>query len=346
MKGKRKIWVVVALLGLAGISLLIFLLVRHGWSDILGAVAAGGWGTVAVVAFHIVPILTNSLAWYMLFRPPRKLGLRLLVWIRWLGEAVGTLLPATQVGGEVVRARLAVVYGAAISESAATVIADVTLGIGAQIIFTLGGLFLLARLTGRAGMTLQALVGAGIAVIVIACFFALQHFGMFRFASALLSRVISADGWPALKEHGSALDEDLRAVYQRHRDAIVSFFFSLLTWIAGAGEVWIALRVLGSSGGFAHALVLESVCQGVRAVMFLIPGALGVQEGGYVVVGGLLGIPAETSLALAMMRRLRELSFGVPGLIAWQWVEGRRLWRRRPTGSPTISGADASAQRS
>jgi hypothetical protein len=29
-----------------------------------------------------------------------------------------------------------------------------------------------------------------------------------------------------------------------------------------------------------------------------------------------------------MVKRARELSVGLPGLVAWQWTEGKRLLRR------------------
>jgi hypothetical protein len=41
----------------------------------------------------------------------------------------------------------------------------------------------------------------------------------------------------------------------------------------------------------------------------------------------LLGIPAEMGLALALIRRVRELAFGIPGLIAWQIIEGSQAWK-------------------
>ena len=71
----------------------------------------------------------------------------------------------------------------------------------------------------------------------------------------------------------------------------------------------------------------------IRAAMFPIPGALGVQEGGYVIVGSLLGIPGDAALALSLIARARELALGIPGLIAWQVIEARRLWRARLAGA-------------
>ena len=104
-------------------------------------------------------------------------------------------------------------------------------------------------------------------------------------------------------------------------------FCEMASWFVGAIEVWIALWALGIPGGFPQAIVLEGVAQGVRSAMFFVPGALGIQEGGYVVVGRLLGIPAEMGLALALIRRVRELAFGIPGLIAWQIIEGSQAWK-------------------
>ena len=76
------------------------------------------------------------------------------------------------------------------------------------------------------------------------------------------------------------------------------------------------------------------MAQGIRSAAFLVPGALGVQEGGYVIVGGWLGISPADCMALALIRRMRELAFGVPGVISWQWLEGFAWWKRRALGRP------------
>lgn len=73
------------------------------------------------------------------------------------------------------------------------------------------------------------------------------------------------------------------------------------------------------------AFILESLNSGVRASAFLVPGALGAQEGGFVLFGALLGLPADIALVISLSKRVRELALGAPGLVAWQWVEGRRL---------------------
>jgi uncharacterized membrane protein YbhN (UPF0104 family) len=54
-----------------------------------------------------------------------------------------------------------------------------------------------------------------------------------------------------------------------------------------------------------------------------VPGALGVQEGGYIVICQVFGLSPEMAMALSLMRRLREVGLGVPGLLARYRVEAR-----------------------
>ena len=86
---------------------------------------------------------------------------------------------------------------------------------------------------------------------------------------------------------------------------------------------------------FLNALILQSTVFTIRSAAFAVPGGLGVQEGGYVFVGSLLGIPGESAFALSLIARLRELGFGIPGLITWQVIEGRRLLRARAETAPS-----------
>ena len=73
------------------------------------------------------------------------------------------------------------------------------------------------------------------------------------------------------------------------------------------------------------ALALESMTQAVRHVAFVIPAGLGVQEAGLVIFGHALGISSELAIAVSMAKRIREVLCGLPSLISWQWLEGRRL---------------------
>jgi hypothetical protein len=59
----------------------------------------------------------------------------------------------------------------------------------------------------------------------------------------------------------------------------------------------------------------------------MIPGSLGVQEGGYLLLAPLVGLPSDAALALSLSKRAREILLGLPGLLVLHFSE--RSWQRR-----------------
>jgi glycosyltransferase 2 family protein len=102
------------------------------------------------------------------------------------------------------------------------------------------------------------------------------------------------------------------------------FFWQTLQCLAVSFEIWLALSFLGARISFAQAVVLESLIQALSSAAFFVPGALGVQEGGFVLIGGALGLDPSMCLALAGARRLRDLVIFIPGLFAWQVAAARK----------------------
>jgi putative membrane protein len=330
MKGGKRVRIVFYLLVAAGAALFTFLLIHQGVPQVMAAFASAGWWIAAVVFYHFaVPVLLDAFAWWSLFPKSERLSLWELFWMRWIGESVSTLVPSAAVGGDVVRARLAALHGTSIPTAAASVLVDITLGVFVQIVFTLLGLALIVSATGHQGFVRPTLIGAVIGVLAIIGFYAVQRLGMFRFIGKMISRLANADDWHSLVHSGHTLDDGIRKLYARRRGVIGCCVWTATSLIVGSGEIWIALHALGLEATLVNALILQSMVLTIRSVMFPVPGALGVQEGGYVVVGSLLGIPGDAAFALSLLARVRELILGIPGLIVWQVIEARRLWRAR-----------------
>jgi putative membrane protein len=330
MKGRKKIRIAFYLLALGGAALFTFLLIRQGAPQVGAAFASAGWWIGAAVIYHLaVPLLLDATAWWVLFPKLERLPVRQLFWMRWIGESVSTLIPSAAVGGDVVRARLAALRGVSIPTSAASVLVDITLGVFVQIGFTLLGLGLIVSVTGHQRFVRPTLIGAVIGVLAVIGFYAVQRLGMFRFIGKMISRLTNADDWHSLVHSGQSLDEAIRRIYARRRGVLRCCAWTAISLILGSGEIWIALHALGLQATIVNALVLQSMVLTIRSAMFPVPGALGVQEGGYVIVGNLLGIPGDAAFALSLIARVRELILGIPGLILWQLIEARRFWRAR-----------------
>jgi len=330
MKGRKRIRIAFYLLGLGGAALFTFLLIRQGAPQVGAAFASAGWAIAAVVIFHFaVPVLLDAIAWWVLFPASDRLSLWQLLWMRWIGESVSTLVPSAAVGGDVVRARLAALHGASLPTAAASVLVDITLGVFVQIAFTLLGLALVVGVTGHQGFVRPTLIGALIGILAIIGFYVVQRLGMFRFVGVVISRMANSSDWHSLVHSGQSLDEAIRTLYARRHGVIGCCVWTAISLVLGSGEIWIALHALGLHATLTNAVILQSVILTIRSAMFPVPGALGVQEGGYIVVGNLLGIPGDAAFALSLIARVRELILGIPGLITWQLIEARRLWRAR-----------------
>ena len=330
MKASGKIQITVWLLGIGGVALFTVLLIRQGLPQVGAAFLAAGWAIAAVVIYHFaVPLFLDALAWRVLFPKSDRLPLRQLFWMRWIGESVSTVVPSAAVGGDIVRARLAAINGAPVPVAAGSVLVDLTLGVFTQAVFTVLGLVLLVDVTGQRDLVRPTLVGTLIGVAGVAGFYFVQRRGMFRFLALFVTRVANSPEWQSLVQSGETLDRTIRTLYARRRAVMMCCVWTIISLVAGSGEIWIALYALNLHATFVNALVLQSTVLTIRAAAFAVPGGLGVQEGGYLFVGNLLGIPGDAALALSLIARVRELALGIPGLISWQLIEARRLWRVR-----------------
>jgi glycosyltransferase involved in cell wall biosynthesis len=175
-----------------------------------------------------------------------------------------------------------------------------------------------------------ALLGA-IGVAAATALFAVSRIGFQRLLAALPFRLPGR--WAVRLTAGAAgLDQALRSVQRRRGTLLAASGWHLVAWLSQAGETWLVLRLLGVEVSPAAALAIESLAASTRAAAFVIPGGIGVQEGALMAVSAALGIPVPAALALAIIKRGRELLVGAPALAVWAVAERHaiaRLWRRK-----------------
>ncbi len=309
---------------LAGLALFTFLIGYYGFSDVLSALIACGWGLLWITLFHLVPVLASSVAWCNLWVVGTPPALSMMVRLRWIGESVKNLLPVAQVGGDLIRVRLLMHGGFPGAVAGASVVVDSTIAVVTQIIFSLVGVWLLPAVGGHELVT-GILIGLGVLGLLIFAFYLAQRRGLFTWIAQGLMRLSGNITWRDLAGGAEALDRAISEIYRNRRSLTSSAIWRLMGWLLGSGEVWLAMYFLETPVSLTDAFILESLGQAVRSAAFFIPGALGIQEGGYLVIGGMLGLTPQLALALSLTKRVRAFLLGIPGLIAWQIAEGRRL---------------------
>jgi putative membrane protein len=326
----KRLSILILILGIAAV---VAVVISADAAAVWAAVLRAGWASLLVIAIRGVEVGLAGIAWWRLFPEQVRPRAGVAVLLRFVREGANTLLPLTQVGGDVIGARLLTFWGVAGTLAAASVIVDLLVEAATQFLFALAGLAVLLG-HSRAGAVVPT-VAAGLAIALPALlgfYLAQRRWGHFV-VSRLLRRLARSGEW---RIHGT-VDElygRLRGLYAHRRGIAAGAAIHLVVWFAGALEVWAALAAMGYHIGYPAALAIESLAQATRSAAFLVPGALGVQEGGLIVLCALFGVPEQSALAMSLIKRAADIVVGAPGLVVWQGLEAGR-WRT-PRARPAL----------
>ena len=322
-----------------GFLLVVFLIVHSGAAEVGSAMLVLGWWLAPITLLHLIPLYFDATSWRQLFPASNRLSVPSFLWMRWMRESVSTLLPVAGVGGDVVGARLAHQRGVSGAQATATMVVDITVGSATQAVFVIAEVVLLTA--GKSHDAATVAWGVMIGVVVFAAgiggFVLVQHNSMFGVLIGWAHRLAPKSWMSGFTARAEAIDGAVVATYRRRLALSYSSLLRLIGWVSGVSEIWLTMWALGRPLTVTDAFILESLSAGVRGAAFMVPGALGAQEGGLVLFGALLGVPADLALAISLTKRVRELAIGLPGLAAWQWVEGRRLLARRTDQASSTS---------
>jgi glycosyltransferase 2 family protein len=311
-----------------GLALLIALLVYNDAAAVFATVGQVGWGLAGVVLVRAAILVLAGFGWERLVAPFVSVAPHVYLRLRWIRESIDVLLPVLQVGGDLMGGRLLTFWGVSGGRAGASILVDLVLQLGTQFLFTLAA-FSVFALT-QTDMAIVRLVAGGLVMsaLTLAGFYVFQRSGLIRLTEGL--PLYAVKRWPSLSFGGvRALHECVQSSYRDVRALSVSFVLHLLAWFLGVLEIWITLTCIGLQPGWGECLVVESLGQAVRSADFAIPGVMGVQEGGFLVIGGLYGIRPEVSLALSLVKRVPDIVLGIPGLLAWLHLETNRAKRAR-----------------
>jgi putative membrane protein len=237
---------------------------------------------------------------------------------RWVGESANSLMPAGQIGGPVLMARFLGQRGIPKDQAAAAITVSTTMQTFGQIAFALLGIVVLGTQSNALSPTAlrtAALVASAFLGVQVGGFYLIQRRGLFSKVMWAVRRFAGKRDWSSWTTQAEAIDAAVQEIYRRNGPVSASFILSLVGWVVGTGEVYLIAVFLGTPVDWPVAFVLESLGQAIRGAGFAIPGALGVQEGGYLLLAPLAGLSPDAAVALSLAKRTRELLLGLPGLL-------------------------------
>jgi uncharacterized membrane protein YbhN (UPF0104 family) len=144
---------------------------------------------------------------------------------------------------------------------------------------------------------------------------------------------------PGFAAHAPSIAETLDTIYESPLRFATSLLLHFCGWIASAGVTWVIFRLTGHPMDFSSVIMIESLVQAARSAAFVVPNALGVQEAAYALLTPLVGVGEEIGLAVSLLKRARDIAIGIPIVLIWQTLEGRRVLSSRKAGAAGVSSA-------
>jgi uncharacterized protein (TIRG00374 family) len=314
-----------------GLGLFGLVLAQADLNAVAKHVGGLGWaGALAIPAVSLLPFLADTWSWQVLFTPARPgWGWFTVLWnVRAVGTAISKLTPVVGVAGEPVKAViLKRIYGLSYREGIASLVVAKTANLIALVVF-LGIGMALAFADDRLpeGYRLAAAAGFAALAFSIGALFAVQRL---RISSALgtwASRRPLGRSIGRALHHLHDMDDRLVDAYTRDRARfLVATFLTFLNWVLGGVELYLIFWFMGHPISVVEAIVIAATVELVRAGTFFIPASIGAEEATLALVVTSITGEAGLGLAVALVRRYRELLWiGLGLLIAWDMTSRSR----------------------
>jgi len=320
--------------GIFGLALLTGLVGYFGFASVAQAVLSSQWATALVVLARAVALAGCGIGWWCLLTPKGP-SPHVFIALRFIREAINGLFPFAVVGGDIIGARLLSHFGVAMSLAVASVLVDIFVQVVSLLIYVGVGIAIVLDVPGPHRLSTVTFVMMAVALPAVGGFFLALNFGAFDPVVRWLVDFGEKRRWSVFA-HVVDLGDRLQMIWRNHLGLSAALFVHVVTVFFGAVEVWIAFYFMGHPVSVAAAIAIESIGQGGKAAAFMLPGGIGVQDGTLIAAAAIFGVPVEVALAMALIKRVPDLVLGIPSLLLWQGLEGRRLFARRRSvgGSP------------
>lgn len=302
-----------------GAALLGFFLYRFASAKVWLDLKMIGWRFGLIVALEALVHVVNARAWWHMFPSQNRRGRFVqLCLVQLAGSALNDASPGAPLGGEPVKALLLKREFPLSMMTATLLSAKLAHALGRAFFIILGmvtvSIFLkLEQLPMKSLLGGFILTGAG-----LVAFMALQISGFSGWSKRLFLRLPLPGVWTErLAAALERVDGHLSDIYRtRPLDFAASVALVLIGLCVGVVQVWLLLGWIRLQRDWLSSLAIESFSVLVGFVLFVVPGSLGVQEGGKLLIFSALGMPLSAALSVGIAFRLNSLVNLAEGFVA------------------------------
>jgi hypothetical protein len=310
---------------LAGLALVAWIAASVDLGVVARTVARIGFGGMGIVCgLFALGVLADVGAWRFMFAAEARAQLSLArLWlVQMVGEALSVLMPFGSLSGEPFKALLLKKrYDIGYPQATASLMLIQTVNTLTEVPFVLVGMALAVASSSLPPLAKSLMIFASLWLTgFIALVLGALHLRLLVVLQRRLERSRFGTRFAALL---AALGEVEQHLFDFVRKSPVQFFGSLglafANWFCGAVEMYVVLRFLGQQVSFWDGWLIESTVVLARNVSFFVPAHMGAQESVITVVTEAIVGSAEVGLAVAVIRRARELIWSAVGLAIGGW---------------------------
>ena len=279
--------------------------------------AAAHLGPVALLVMLIPSIImyaVEAYGWKVTLGPSGKdIPFWRVFMIRTAGEVVNTTTPAGYVGGEPLKASLLRKHHVPMEEAFTSVIIAKTTMTIAEVVFILLGISLGVWLLGgndSSGQTVAAAVlSVGLLAFGTAAFVFVQRQGLCTWLLESLRKIgVKIKYLEAREEKLRSLDRAILGFYRHKRPAFCAStgLFFLVGWQRHWKSTSFSMFSVALPWPLS-AISIAALSVFIKSSTFFIPGSLGTQDGGNLLLLKAFGYSDVTGITFALVRRFREL---------------------------------------
>jgi glycosyltransferase 2 family protein len=303
----------------------VWILNEVGWDTLGHYLWQVGWNWPLLLLPYGLVNWLEAWSWqYILVDTPVKTTVSRLFWLRLGGEALNQLTPTASLGGEPFKAARLQAGGVPLETASASVVIMKGILVLSLVMYIFVGLALAPVYLPEAAKHMLVLCLAALGLAAGSIIFVIvqrrEPFGSsFRF--------LNRRGWLPhfLRDQEgfvADLDTAMSHFYRQYPSrAALSFFLFFLSWLLHAVEVYLIFWFLGHPISPGMAVCLDALAMLFTALGFFIPAAMGVQEGGNILLALGFKLGFDLGAAFSILRRIREAVWLTLGLVV--------VWREK-----------------
>ncbi len=320
MKLRRRLvrFVVQSLLFVGGLAVVYLLFQDIETEKLFASLSSVSWRFILLLLPFVAIVALDTVAWKALLRNlGRDVPSKSLAATRVATEAVILTLPGGLPLAETLKPFLLNRAGNVdYPTGAASVILKkcfIAIGQGTYVLLAATmGYFFLTSAIDMPGVNVAFLLGsAGIVLITVGIggiIFVTTKDGVRKFQRVV--RVLPGRAWKESSSAAIQKTHEILGKFRTFRPSVIARITCIFVcaWMMESVESYLLLSFLSPGVPFTHVLPMEITVSLVRGLMFIVPGAVGVQELGYATFLASMGLPdpVTTAAAFSVLKRSKE----------------------------------------